>query len=174
MRRKPTDEQYKKYEAFIKSRVKSYLCKYGKRNGLEYKDFLAIANEAFLQAWKNFDPSKNVKFITFLSRHVEGKLHTAYFNPKQIFHALSVELEEESLESLSVSPERVIIFKDSVEKLSSDAKRMVYLVLCDNNGNKLNSLLAIENYLRKNNGWTLYKVRKTVFEVRLMLREMCD
>lgn len=138
------------------------------QHGGDFEEALSIANEAFVDAWLNWN-SRKAKFTTYLWWRVRGALMTHLRNrTKQWVRETPIEMIEEEV---GIEENRSTFFLDDfISVLSWDARQIVGLVFSTPRDfrmlNRDNAQRRIIYKMQRDHDWSVDRIENAMATVR--------
>jgi hypothetical protein len=165
--------KYEDYQALIFKLAH----RYHRYSGIEFDELVGWANLKFVECQKDYDPVL-ASFGTYLHIQIQGLflgLAQKHWKTKDI----ELNLDTANQSTNNSTPENLLIFKQTLENLSSDAREVIKIIfntpidlinmtMRPSKYSKKVTKQQLEEYLRKQ-GWSFYRIWKTFKEIALAL-----
>jgi DNA-directed RNA polymerase specialized sigma24 family protein len=146
---------------------------YHRSTGVEFEEIKNQARFLFFKAYKKYDSTKKIKFITYLYTVLKNDLHKFC-----IKYARTVCVDQEILEQepTNLDPSILTGFKiDVLEGLSDDAKEIIDLVLKDHKTvdfrqSHTQIRLSIKSFLKEEYKWSTKTILSAFKELKHALK----
>jgi hypothetical protein len=161
-KRRDKDKNFQKHKRMIYKIAWNWF-----KEGEEFEEMLSIGYECWVDTYTEFDKERGTKFSTFF--WIRANQAVIRYKRKAIReHEKTKALAEYTMTAqLPISdPENLVIFADTIEKLSDDAKSIVRAVLSIDGPHNLK---AIRNRFRKK-GWQFKRINGAIGELKKSFR----